>query len=304
MKRALSATALCASVVLAGCTTPTVSEQPTTVTTDKIHEQLVDLPPAKTEPTVAVYRYPDKTGKHKPNDKYASYSRAVTQGAASVLVKALNDAGGGQWFDVVPRGNLQDVLKERKIVRRVRAKSNGESAPQLPSLAYADVILEGGIIGYDANTMTGGLGAKYLGIGGDTEYRKDTVFVYLRATSVADGTLLHSVKAKKTIYSYSLNASVFKFVTADELLEAEAGVTNNEPNLVALRKAVDEALYTMIVEGAQQGLWSFQTDAQQQRVIERFKERKRRERKRAEQIFAKERAEADGDDPNDPSPEI
>jgi curli production assembly/transport component CsgG len=304
MKRALSATALCASVVLAGCTTPTVSEQPTTVTTDKIHEQLVDLPPAKTEPTVAVYRYPDKTGKHKPNDKYASYSRAVTQGGASVLVKALNDAGGGQWFDVVPRGNLQDVLKERKIVRRVRAKSNGESAPQLPSLAYADVILEGGIIGYDANTMTGGLGAKYLGIGGDTEYRKDTVFVYLRATSVADGTLLHSVKAKKTIYSYSLNASVFKFVTADELLEAEAGVTNNEPNLVALRKAVDEALYTMIVEGAQQGLWSFQTDAQQQRVIERFKERKRRERKRAEQIFAKERAEADGDDPNDPSPEI
>ena len=304
MKRALSATALCASVVLAGCTTPTVSEQPTTVTTDKIHEQLVDLPPAKTEPTVAVYRYPDKTGKHKPNDKYASYSRAVTQGAASVLVKALNDAGSGQWFDVVPRGNLQDVLKERKIVRRVRAKSNGESAPQLPSLAYADVILEGGIIGYDANTMTGGLGAKYLGIGGDTEYRKDTVFVYLRATSVADGTLLHSVKAKKTIYSYSLNASVFKFVTADELLEAEAGVTNNEPNLVALRKAVDEALYTMIVEGAQQGLWSFQTDAQQQRVIERFKERKRRERKRAEQIFAKERAEADDYDPNDPSPEI
>lgn len=121
MKRALSATALCASVVLAGCTTPTVSEQPTTVTTDKIHEQLVDLPPAKTEPTVAVYRYPDKTGKHKPNDKYASYSRAVTQGAASVLVKALNDAGGGQWFDVVPRGNLQDVLKERKIVQIGRA---------------------------------------------------------------------------------------------------------------------------------------------------------------------------------------
>jgi curli production assembly/transport component CsgG len=296
-----------AALALGACTTPTASEPPTTVQTSKVYERLVDLPPPEQQPTAAVYRYPDRTGKHKPNEKYASYSRAVTQGASSVLVKALNDAGGGSWFEVVPRRNLQDILKERKIVRQVRSKqAEGAGTVQLPALEYAGVVFEGGIVGFDANTMTGGIGAKFLGIGGDTEYRKDTVTVYLRATSTSDGSLLHSVQARKTVFSYAVNASVYKFISYKDLLEAEAGFTNNEPNLVALRKAIEEALYAMIVEGAQQGIWRFDSEQAQERVIHAYEERKARERRKMEQFFA---AQQYGDEPDvsgqtNPNPDI
>lgn len=272
--------------LLAACETPAVTEKPTTVQTTTTHERLVELPPAKRKPTAAVYAFPDKTGKRKPTEKYASYSRAVTQGAASILIKALNDAGGGEWFDVLPRGNLQDVLRERKIIRKVRAQSNEQTAPRLPKLSFAGVIFEGGVIGFDSNTMTGGIGARFLGIGANTEYRKDTVTVYLHATSSSTGELLHSVQARKTIFSYALQASVFKFVSYKELLEAEAGVTNNEPNMVALRQAIEEALYAMIVEGSQKGLWQFQSEAARERIVERYRARKERERRRVEQILA------------------
>lgn len=272
--------------LLAACETPAVTEKPTTVQTTTTHERLVELPPAKRKPTAAVYAFPDKTGKRKPTEKYASYSRAVTQGAASILIKALNDAGGGEWFDVLPRGNLQDVLRERKIIRKVRAQSNEQTAPRLPKLSFAGVLFEGGVIGFDSNTMTGGIGARFLGIGANTEYRKDTVTVYLHATSSSTGELLHSVQARKTIFSYALQASVFKFVSYKELLEAEAGVTNNEPNMVALRQAIEEALYAMIVEGSQKGLWQFHSEAARERIVERYRARKERERRRVEQILA------------------
>ena len=45
------------------------------------------------------------------------------------------------------------------------------------------MILEGGIIGYDSNIETGGRGARTLGIGGQTQYRRDVVIVSLRAVS-------------------------------------------------------------------------------------------------------------------------
>lgn len=302
---------LAATMILAGtgaCATPEVSEKPTTVQTSEIHDRLKDLPPAKKKPVAAVYRYPDRTGKHKPNDKFASYSRAVTQGASSILVKALHDAGDGQWFDVVPRRNFQDIQTERKIIQRVLSKNlEGNRTARLPDLRYAGVIFEGGVIGYDANTMTGGIGAKYLGIGANTEYRKDTVIVYLRATSTETGELLHSVQARKTIFSYSVNASVFKFIDYKDLLEGEAGFTNNEPNMVALRKAIEESVYAMIVEGAKRGFWSFQTQAQQERIIEKYEKRKQRERKELEQFFYAgegERTKADSVNRTEPSPDI
>src|SRR3546814_6501200 len=79
-------------------------------------------------------------------------------------------------------------------------------------MLFAGVILEGGIVGFDTNTLTGGAGAAFLGIGGRTEYRQDTVTVYIRAVSVRTGEVLTTVTASKTIASYALGASAFKFV--------------------------------------------------------------------------------------------
>src|SRR3546814_12995748 len=82
----------------------------------------------------------------------------------------------------------------------------------LPPLLFAGILLEGGIIGYDSNTKSGGLGARFLGIGGSTQYREDTVTVYLRAVSVKTGEVLSTISVRKSIESIGLDANTFRYV--------------------------------------------------------------------------------------------
>ncbi len=221
---------------------------------------LASLPPAKQKVALSVYDFQDKTGQHKPNDAYAEYSRAVTQGGAAILYKALLDAGNHSWFKVIEREGLDNLLQERKIIRAMRSqyrRSDGSSMPDISPMLYAGVLLEGGIIAYESNILTGGLGARYLGIGGDTQYRRDVVTIYLRLVSVQSGEVLLSVNTSKTIYSVLLRGSVFKFIGIDELLEVESGFTVNEPPQFAVRQAIEMGVYSLVMEGAAQGLWSF-----------------------------------------------
>ena len=53
---------------------------------------------------------------------------------------------------------------------------------------------------------------------------------------------------------------VFRFIEAEELLEAEIRRTINEPTQIAVRQAIESAVYALIMEGARNGLWSFQDD--------------------------------------------
>ena len=176
---------------------------PTVNPITEVDQNLRDLPPPKAPVAVAVYGYGDQTGQMKPvapTATVAPLSRAVTQGATSILIKALQDAGCGRWFTVIERERLDNLLKERRIIADMRTRYLGEQVvnPQaLPPLLFAGVLLDGGIIGYDSNTKTGGLGANYLGIGGDVNYTEDTVTVYLRGTSVKTGEVLLSVVANK-----------------------------------------------------------------------------------------------------------
>ena len=224
-------------------------------------QTLLSALPAPDRPVaVAVYGFSDQTGQFKPTEAGQTLSRAVSQGGASILVKALQDAGNRQWFTIVERESLKNLLNERQIIREMRERYLGEQGvnPQaLPALLFAGVILEGGIVGYDTNTVTGGAGAAFLGIGGRTEYRQDTVTVYLRAVSVRTGEVLTTVTASKTIASQSIGANAFRFVAFKELLEAEAGYTTNEPDQVALQQAIEKAVYAMVLEGVELNLWKF-----------------------------------------------
>ena len=225
--------------------------------------KLRDLPPPAAPVAVAVYGYGDQTGQMKPvapTATVAPLSRAVTQGATSILIKALQDAGSGGWFTVVERERLDNLLKERRIIADMRMRYLGEQVvnPEaLPPLLFAGVILDGGIIGYDSNTKTGGIGANYLAIGGDANYTEDTVTVYLRGTSVKTGQVLLSVVATKKILSYGLDANAFRYVTFNRLLQAEVGFTRNEPGSLAVEQAIDQAVLQFIVEGSARGLWAF-----------------------------------------------
>jgi curli production assembly/transport component CsgG len=224
---------------------------------------------------VAVYGFSDQTGQFKPTETGQTLSRAVSQGGASILVKALQDAGNRQWFTIVERESLKNLLNERQIIREMRERYLGEkelNTQALPALLFAGVILEGGIVGYDTNTVTGGAGAAFLGIGAHAEYRQDTVTVYLRAVSVRTGEVLTTVTASKTIASQSISGSTFRFIAFKELLEAEAGYTTNEPDQVALQQAIEKAVYSMVLEGAELNLWKFSDPAAGDSLLSRYRE--------------------------------
>lgn len=223
------------------------------------HELAVIPPPARPV-AIAVYGFQDQTGQFKPSEVGQTLSRAVSQGGASMLVKALQDAGDRQWFTIVERESLKNLLQERQIILEMRERYLGEKGvnPQaLPALLFAGVLLEGGVIGYDTNTVTGGAGAAFLGIGAHGEYRQDTVTVYLRAVSVRTGEVLTTVTASKTIASKAISASAFKYVAFKELLEAESGITTNEPDQLALQQAIEKAVYALVMEGVDLKLWEF-----------------------------------------------
>jgi curli production assembly/transport component CsgG len=238
--------------------------------------KLRDLPPPAAPVAVAVYGYGDQTGQMKPvapTATVAPLSRAVTQGATSILIKALQDAGSGGWFTVVERERLDNLLKERRIIADMRQRYLGEqivNPEALPPLLFAGVLLDGGIIGYDSNTKTGGVGANYLGIGGDATYSEDTVTVYLRGTSVKTGQVLLSVVATKKILSYGLDGNAFRYVTFNRILQAEAGFTRNEPGSLAVEQAIEQAVLQFIIEGSARGLWAFRDKSFQSRIIEDY----------------------------------
>ncbi|WP_267348481.1 CsgG/HfaB family protein [Sphingomonas sp. GM_Shp_2] len=254
--------------LLGGCTMlntadrslPSTAQQaiiPAKTTTQRL---LNDIAPPPRPIAIAVYGFTDQTGQFKPSEVGQTLSRAVSQGGGSILVKALHDAGNRRWFTVVEREQLKNLLSERQIIREMRERYLGESAinaDALPSLLFAGVLLEGGVIGYDSNTVTGGAGAAFLGLGARTEYRQDTVTVYLRAVSVRTGEVLASVSSSKTIASRAISASTFKFVAFKELLEVELGITSNEPDQLALQQAIEKAVFGLIMEGIDLKLWAF-----------------------------------------------
>ncbi len=237
---------------------------------------LRSLPKAAQKISVSVYSFDDQTGQHMPNDRIAEFSRAVTQGGLAILNKALIDAGERSWFTVVERGGLQNLLQERSLIRAMRDKyrrPDGSKLPGIAALKYAGVLLEGGIIAYESNTLTGGIGARYLGIGGSTEYRSDIVTVALRAVNVQTGEVFISVTASKTIFSTGVQGSVFRFVAVDKLLEAESGFTVNEPPQLAVRQAVEAAVYALIMEGVRENYWSFEDKTQGRAALIEYLER-------------------------------
>jgi len=209
--------------------------------------------------TIAVYNFTDKTGQRKPSDGASNLSSAVTQGGEVWVIKALQDVGNGTWFEVVERIGLDNLVKERQLVRNTREvyeKHLKEGPTPLKPMVFAGLILEGGIVGYDSNTAMGGTGARYLGVGIQEEYRVDTVTVVMRIVSVSTGKVLLSVATEKTIASHRSGVDVFKFFDmGTKLVEAETGYSVNEPVNYAVRSAIEAGVIELINEGELKEFW-------------------------------------------------
>lgn len=266
---------LCLTVALAGCVTKPgtrelLEEAPVLTPASPTALELENLPAGRQKLDVAVYQFPDLTGKNEPNDNVAVFSRAVTQGGSGFVVDALKRAGHGRWFTVDERGGLNDLLQERQLVRATRTEFEADKARPLPPIRFAGLLLEGGVLGFDGNVTTGGVGANYLGIGGDVQYRQDSVTIGMRIVSVQSGEILTSVTTTKTVYSVALRGNVYKFVAADKLLQAEAGITRTEPTQLAVRQAIDLAVYATIMQGAEKGIWHFADRKRGRELIEHY----------------------------------
>lgn len=216
--------------------------------------QLRNLPPAEQMPVVAVYNFADLTGQRKSKDNLASFSTAVTQGGTEILIDALKTAANGKWFRVVERRGIDNLVRERQIVRSTREEHDDDKGIQ--PLLFAGILLEGGVIGYDTNLESGGRGGRYLGIGRTTMYRRDVVTVSLRGISTLTGEVLLNVQTKKTILSYGEGMDVFRFIDMDtELIEFEDGVAKNESVTFATRAAIEAAVVALIKQGDKRGYW-------------------------------------------------
>ena len=254
--------------ILSGCATGSAIKEK--LTGDQFEEPTVELnkyltkesekinPPQGGPVTVAVYGFRDMTGQRKSIPNVASLSSAVTQGADAYLIKSLQDVGDARWFTVVERVGLENLIKERQMIRQMREQYQGRDAKPLPPMLFAGVIIEGGIVGYDSNTLTGGSGVRLLGIGATTQYQSDTVTVNLRTVSVASGEVLTSVTITKTVLSYMDKFGVLKFYDAGEKsLESEIGASINESINKATNIAIQAAVVATIKEGARKGHWAF-----------------------------------------------
>lgn len=228
------------------------------VTAPKLKKEPILTEPEAGAITVAVYNFRDMTGQRKSSQVIASLSSAVTQGADAYLVKSLQDVGGGKWFKVLERGGLDNIVKERQLIRQMRELYQGDKAQPLPPMMFAGMLIEGGIIGYDSNTMSGGSGARILGIGSSTQYQQDEVTVSLRAVSVATGEVLIAINTSKTVISFMDKLGVLRFYDAGtKALELETGSATNESMNKAVQMAIHAAVIEMIQEGARKGHWAF-----------------------------------------------
>ena len=245
------------STLLVGCATNKANFDVKTRTV--AYKDLSSIKAPDGDPVIiAVYDFLDMTGQKKPGGNFASMSTAVTQGSYQLLIKALSDAGDGKWFRVVERTSLPSLLQERKLIRSTRQQVDGEKAESLPPLLFAGAYITGGVVGYDSDIKSGGIGARILGIQANRQYRQDIVTIILRLVNVQTGEVVITTTIEKTIVSTSVGSDIFKYFDTDTMLvEIEAGYARNEPVTFALRKAIEKGVVDLIHSGIEKDLWAF-----------------------------------------------
>ena len=266
MKRVLISLSIVA--LLNGCAviqSTGLTEVDPTLTTQRagVKKEFDTIPaPAAGRPvSVAVYSFADKTGQRRPQANVASLSSAVTQGAETFLIQALQGVGGGQWFEVVERVGIDNLTNERLIIRQMREAYEGNNAKPLMPMQFAGMIIEGGIVGYDTTVNSGGAGMRIFGIGKQTQWSQDTVTISVRAVSVNTGKVLAVVTVQKTILSTADSATALRFFDAGtQAFEAEAGLTINEPGTYAVKAAIEMAVVELIKEGQRKSIWDFKSN--------------------------------------------
>ena len=220
---------------------------------EAVTEAINKIPLAARKPSVAVYSFADLTGQRKSVDGIASFSTAVTMAPETYLIRALKQSN---FFIVLERKGLDNLTRERQLIRQTRNSFNDDTEQQ--PLIFAGLLIEGGVVDYNTNLLSGGVGARYLGIGNSKQYREDVVVVSLRLVSVSTGEILLEILTSKTILSVGLSNDFFRFIAdGTKLVEFESGNAMNESKSIALQAAMETAVVQLIREGYEKGYWKY-----------------------------------------------
>ena len=273
MKKLLLNSLLGLTLLSFGCKTYNGGfEEPPAVSLTPLATTLNKLPTLDGEPIyIGVNSFKDLTGQRKQSDNYASFSSSVSQGGEAWLIESLLESNG--WFKVLERGQLDTVMRERALVQQTREDFTDDDDTGLKPLLFAGLLIHGGIIGYDTNTISGGVGAAYLGIGAHEQHRKDVVTVSIRFVSTLTSEILLSSTISKTIYSTAVGSDMFKYVkNALNPLEIEYGFAKNELVSVATRAAIDLAIVDLISKGEEKKMWKFKKPGEETAAVSKIKE--------------------------------
>ena len=223
------------------------------VVNEAVTDKIKSVRPPKRYPVVAVYSFQDLTGQRKSVDGIASFSTAVTMAPDAYLIRALKQS---RFFKVVERKGIDNLTRERQIIRNTRQTFDDDKKQE--PLLFAGLIIEGGIVDYNTNLLSGGIGARYLGIGNSKQYREDTVVVSLRLVSVSTGEILLEILTSKTILSVGLSNDFFRFIAdGTKLVEFESGNAMNESKSIAIQAAMETAVVELIMQGREKGYWLY-----------------------------------------------
>src|SRR5690606_23797608 len=73
--------------------------------------------------------------------------------------------------------------------------------------------------------------------------------------------VLQTVSTTKTIFSYEVRPSVYKFVNFKDLLEIEGGITTNEPAQLCVKEAIEAAVVHLTVQGLKDKNWVLRNES-------------------------------------------
>ena len=222
-------------------------------------QELKNIPAAKRKPVIAIYpnSFRDQTGQRKSNGQFALFSTAITQAPEAFLIRALKHAADGKFFQVAERVGLDSLTKERQLIRSTRDSFDEDST--VKPLLLAGLIIQGGVLSYDANVYSGGTGARALGLGSAKQYREDLITISLRLVSVSTGEVLIEVLVNKSIISVGLSQDLFRFISnGTKLVEIEGGAAENESTSIALQQAIEEGVLEIIKIGISKRYWQYE----------------------------------------------
>ena len=116
----------------------------------------------------------------------------------------------------VPNANLEVSFPDNTNIQRW-SYSPAKTDYYLELDSY---IPTGGVVGYDSDITSGGLGARVLGIQANKAFRKDIVTIILRLVNVQTGEVIITTTIEKTIISTSTGSDVFKYFASSDIAYA------------------------------------------------------------------------------------